>query len=107
MLAMGLGRPSDAPVVTGRVGRWHLTLMEIPSAGADPVTSVHKNLFAVTAAGRGRLRIRALSDLCVGNSIGLSRDRSGLSRRFILPPRKPRHARGSFLLIGRRKPRPA
>jgi hypothetical protein len=34
----------------------------------------------------GAYAIRALSDLCVGNSIGLSRDRSGLSRRFILPP---------------------
>ena len=40
-----LGRPSDAPVVTGRVGPSHLTLTEIPSAGADPVTSAHKNLF--------------------------------------------------------------
>src|SRR5215813_9120210 len=45
MPAMGLDRPSDALAVTGRVGRWHLTLMEIPSAGADRVTSVHKNSF--------------------------------------------------------------
>jgi hypothetical protein len=63
---MRLRGRSDAPVVTGRVARWHLTLMEIPSAGADPVTSVHKNLFAGGAAGRGPYAIRALPDLCGG-----------------------------------------
>src|SRR5262249_10120317 len=46
MPAMGLDRPSDALAVTGRVGRWHLTLMEIPSAGGGRVASVHKNSFA-------------------------------------------------------------
>jgi hypothetical protein len=57
-------------------------------------------------AGRGAYGIRALSDLGVGDSIGLSRDRSGLSRRFILPPLKPRHARGS-LSTHRQKKAPA
>jgi len=41
--AMRLRDQSDAPAVTGRVGRWHLMLLEIPSAGADPATSVRKN----------------------------------------------------------------
>jgi hypothetical protein len=42
---MRLRDRSHALVVTGRVARWHLTLMEIPSAGADPVSSVRKNSF--------------------------------------------------------------
>src|SRR6516162_6274434 len=46
---MRLRGRSHALVVTGRVARWHLTLMEIPSAGADPVSSVHKNSFRIVA----------------------------------------------------------
>src|SRR5262249_39283881 len=92
MQAMGLGRPSDAPVVTGRVGRWHLTLLEIPSAGADPVTSVHKN--SLRAAGRGACAIRALPDLCVG-IVSERLEDSGPSRFLLWSPNsKPRRARG-------------
>jgi len=45
-------------------------LLEIPSAGADPVTSVRKNSFAGGAAGRGADAIRALPDLCGGTHTG-------------------------------------
>ena len=40
--------------------------MDIPSAGADPVTSVRKNSFAGGAADRGAYAIRALPDLRFG-----------------------------------------
>jgi len=53
---MRLRGRSHAPVVTGRVGRWHLTLLEIPSAGADPVTSVHKNYVRSWCGVSRRLR---------------------------------------------------
>src|SRR5262245_22542867 len=103
MQAMGLGRPSDAPVVTGRVGRWHLTLLEIPSAGADPVTSVHKN--SLRAAGRGAYAIRALRDLRFG-IVSERLEDSGPSRFLLWSPNsKPRHARGFLCLFVSSKPR--
>src|SRR5208337_3469748 len=40
---MRLRRRWDAQAVTGRVGQWHLTPMEIPSAGAEPISSVQVN----------------------------------------------------------------
>jgi len=44
---MRLRDRSRAQVVTGRVALWRLTLMEIPSAGADPISSARKNSFRV------------------------------------------------------------
>src|SRR5262249_59821263 len=91
---MQLRRPSDAPAVTGRVSPWHLTLMDIPSAGADPVTSVHKNSFAGGAAGRGAFAIRALRGFWLWVVFEVLRE----SRAFFGFFRGPRTAPGFFFL---------
>jgi len=39
---MWLRLPSDAPAATGHAAQSHLMLMEIPSGGADRISSVHK-----------------------------------------------------------------
>src|SRR5258708_39854866 len=90
--AMQLRRPSDAPAVTGRVARWHLTLMEIPSAGADPVTSVRKNSFAGGAAGLGAFAICAFAGFWLWIVLGrLGAPFSPIfSCLFLLKPRPPR-----------------
>src|SRR6516164_9542575 len=54
--AMRLRGRSNALGVTGRVARWHLTFMEIPSGGADPVSSVRKNSFAGGERRAGALK---------------------------------------------------
>src|SRR5215472_5838459 len=58
---MRLRGRSHALGVTGRVARWRLTLMEIPSGGADPVSSVRKN----SCSGSGRLSDPRLGLICV------------------------------------------
>ena len=62
--AMRLRGRSNALGVTGRVARWHLTFMEIPSGGADPVSSVRKNSFAGGERRAGALKRSAPCLIC-------------------------------------------
>ena len=67
-------------------------LLDILSAGADPVTSVRKNSFTGGAACRDAYSIRTLPDLCVG--IVLQRP-VPLDAIFFLPSLEPRTS-GAF-----------